>query len=959
MPTTPSHQYRNQRHKHPKKTSTTKLPQELQRQVEAQAEDERKFEVRFKNRAQSRKDMRKQLRIDKKRRHMLVPKNLCSDHQYSSPNKRQKTGPAAPVSSATPSPSKTTSSLSSKPSPKKTTTSTQDSDVSARALEKLSVSNPKFFSLLQASNLVSSNATAASLSSKAFEDDDRDIENWEKKLGMKKKSKRFGKTWEEEGLADLLEGLDDSGEPVNNKNNGKVDKIKAMAKVDDKAKDVEVGDKRRRKLDAMEVGSNDDDELDSDIDGEEEEGINDLIDDLEYGQDEEDNESEDDENEGDNEDDENEDDDEPTNRIEEDEDVLFDSESEDDGDDQSDKEEKAEGKDNMKLLLFQLSFIHVFLLIYDHYYSHLDVLKPSTTDTLTSTTNRYVPPQLRSAPTTKSEQQIRLQKQLQGLLNKLSESNMESILMEIDKCYQLYPRHDVTSTITTMILTTVSQKTNLLDSFVILYAVVVASLYRLVGVEFAAHFVQTMIESFEQHFRSLTFSSSLSIGDDDPPGSKEAKNLITLVAELYNFQVVSCVLVYDLVRMLIEKLDEPSVELLLRVIRASGTELRQDDPTALKDIIQSIQTETAKRDRKLLSSRHKFMLETIANLKNNKVKSTAAATSQGDKETLLKMTKFLGNLGKKRSTHSTEALRVSLNDIRNVETKGKWWLVGSSWRDNMVGTESKHSTSSSEGIKNTSATEALVKLARQQGMNTDVRRSIFVVLMSSEDYIDAFERLLKLNLTEVQEREIARVILHCAGNEKTHNPYYALIANRLCGHNHSFKITFQYCLWDFLREMGEADVGGLEKVKSLESLHASDAPSVPLRRSVNLAKFYAWLVSEHALSLVILKTVHFTTLRPSSRFFFQLFFANVITNSQTRAQVTGRRDAKALVDIVLKVAPLPTLAQGVLFFLHHFVKKAEFLGEGAEKDKEKELIIWGYDVIKESVQSAINNTVGL
>lgn len=65
------------------------------------------------------------------------------------------------------------------------------------------------------------------------------------------------------------------------------------------------------------------------------------------------------------------------------------------------------------------------------------------------------------------------------------------------------------------------------------------------------------------------------------------------------------------------------------------------------------------------------MLETIANLKNNKVKSTAAATSQGDKEKLLKMTKFLGNLGKKRSTHSTEALRVSLNDIRNVETKGK------------------------------------------------------------------------------------------------------------------------------------------------------------------------------------------------------------------------------------------------------------------------------------------------
>ena len=49
-------------------------------------------------------------------------------------------------------------------------------------------------------------------------------------------------------------------------------------------------------------------------------------------------------------------------------------------------------------------------------------------------------------------------------------------------------------------------------------------------------------------------------------------------------------------------------------------------------------------------------------------------------------------------------------------------------------------------------------------MNTDIRRSIFVVLMSSDDYVDACERLGQLNLTEVQQREIVRVLLHCCGN---------------------------------------------------------------------------------------------------------------------------------------------------------------------------------------------------
>jgi hypothetical protein len=46
---------------------------------------------------------------------------------------------------------------------------------------------------------------------------------------------------------------------------------------------------------------------------------------------------------------------------------------------------------------------------------------------------------------------------------------------------------DVTSTLTELILISISQKSNLLDSFVILYAVVVGSLYRLIGVDFGKY----------------------------------------------------------------------------------------------------------------------------------------------------------------------------------------------------------------------------------------------------------------------------------------------------------------------------------------------------------------------------------------------------------------------------------------------------------------------------------------
>jgi nucleolar MIF4G domain-containing protein 1 len=57
--------------------------------------------------------------------------------------------------------------------------------------------------------------------------------------------------------------------------------------------------------------------------------------------------------------------------------------------------------------------------------------------------------------------------------------------------------------------------------------------------------------------------------DQDEPG-KEASNLIVLVSELYNFQVISCVLIYDLVRDLLNQpqLSEYNVELLLKVLRS-------------------------------------------------------------------------------------------------------------------------------------------------------------------------------------------------------------------------------------------------------------------------------------------------------------------------------------------------------------------------------------------------------
>jgi nucleolar MIF4G domain-containing protein 1 len=78
----------------------------------------------------------------------------------------------------------------------------------------------------------------------------------------------------------------------------------------------------------------------------------------------------------------------------------------------------------------------------------------------------------------------------------------------------------------------------------------------------AAYFVQSTVSAYEKHVGS-------SPRDQDEPG-KEASNLIVLVSELYNFQVISCILIYDIVQDLLSQrqLSEYNIELLLKILRS-------------------------------------------------------------------------------------------------------------------------------------------------------------------------------------------------------------------------------------------------------------------------------------------------------------------------------------------------------------------------------------------------------
>jgi nucleolar MIF4G domain-containing protein 1 len=403
-------------------------------------------------------------------------------------------------------------------------------------------------------------------------------------------------------------------------------------------------------------------------------------------------------------------------------------------------------------------------------------------------TGRYVPPAARAAAAAaaaasgdveavQTAAQQRLRRQAKGLLNRLGDGNIESILGELEALYRDNSRAEVTGALTSLILGTVGARSDLVDTFIILYAALIGALHRVVGVEFAASLLQACVdELLKQHAASLALDEA-----DGESTSKEATNLVALLSAMYNLGVLATPLMYDLMRLFLgvesagsspAQMREADVELLLKLVKSCGAQLRHDDPTSLRTIIDAakeranaakaaVQTGAAEAG----SSRTRFMLEALADLKNNRVKATAAAESSPAGQAISRMKKFLAGLGKKRTLRAHEPLRVGLRDLREAETRGKWWLVGAAWAghgdaDDAEGVTAARPLRSKE---DDGAQQALLAAARAQGMNTEARRNIFVVLMSSEDYADASNRLLSLKLNDTQRREIVRVLLHCVG----------------------------------------------------------------------------------------------------------------------------------------------------------------------------------------------------
>jgi nucleolar MIF4G domain-containing protein 1 len=366
------------------------------------------------------------------------------------------------------------------------------------------------------------------------------------------------------------------------------------------------------------------------------------------------------------------------------------------------------------------------------------------------------------------------------------------------------------------------------------------------------------------------------------------------------------------------------------------------------------------------------MIDTITDLKNNRIKSGPGANSTVTSEHITKMRKILGSLNNTRVIRASEPISISRSDIHNSSKKGKWWLVGASWKEEDPLESARRELSSLPSSLSNANRNSVVdddsdaepdyaSLAKAHRMNTDVRRSIFVAIMSATDYQDAHVRLLKLRLKRNQEFEIPRVLTHCAMEEEAYNPYYTLIARRLCGElGRRIKISFMFTLWNIFKRMGETgDLDDDEEDAGFAGEDEENALSMP--EIVNLAKMYASLITDGSLTLGILKTLNFAYMQPKTKTFVELLMISIILQSQKQTKKSKKSkksksnpdtgddfgfDEKPLVEIFMRTRDTPQIVKGCIFFLRKVVAWTDIVAS----EKEAKMVKWGVRVAVDALK---------
>jgi pre-mRNA-splicing factor CWC22 len=322
------------------------------------------------------------------------------------------------------------------------------------------------------------------------------------------------------------------------------------------------------------------------------------------------------------------------------------------------------------------------------------------------------------------------------------------------------------------------------------------------------------------------------------------------LAHLTNFQVVSENLVAQILILLLHKPSDDSVEIAVNLTREVGQFLEEMNASiarVLFDQFRNILHDSA------IEKRVQYQIEVLFQQRKDKFKDNPSVKEELDLvEEEDQITHNIELQGELDGQDSLNIFKYDPEYEQNEEEykKLKAEILGEG-SDDEDDSDDEDESSESEDEE-----QKAVEIKDQSNADlVNLRRTIYLTLMSSADYEESVHKLLRIQIPMGLEKEIPEMVVECCSQEKTYTKFYGGIGERLAKINR---------MWNELFETAFAEY--------YEKIHRYD--SNKLR---NIARLFGHMFGSDALGWHCLSVIHLNEeeTTSASRIFIKILFQEI------------------------------------------------------------------------------------
>ncbi|OAD04066.1 hypothetical protein MUCCIDRAFT_163581 [Mucor lusitanicus CBS 277.49] len=299
------------------------------------------------------------------------------------------------------------------------------------------------------------------------------------------------------------------------------------------------------------------------------------------------------------------------------------------------------------------------------------------------------------------------------------------------------------------------------------------------------------------------------------------------IAHLTNQLMADKVLALQILALLLERPTDDSVEIAVGFMREVGALLAQVCPKANNAIYERFRAVLHEGE---IDKRIQYMIEVLFQVRKDKYKdnepvikeldlveeddqivhSISLDDDDLDAEEMLNIFKFDPEYDANEETYNKIKAEILGDDEEDEDDSGS-------------------SGDSESGSEEDSDDEDEHKMEILDQTNIDMielRRKIYLTVMSSVNFEEACHKLMKIDIPEGHEIELCNMIIECCSQERTYLKYYGLMAERFCKMNRLWVENFNTAFNEVYETIHRYETNRLRNIGKLFS-HLFSTDSLP------------------------------------------------------------------------------------------------------------------------------------